>query len=78
MIHLKLCNDLFWFFVSLTDNYGRISSINFSNKTPLSVAVKARAGFFTPGSALAFADAFACTAAEVCDYATTQEQVKLS
>ena len=50
-----------------------------SRETPLSVTVtvKAHAGFFTSGSALVFADAFACTA-EVCDYATTQEQVKLS
>ena len=47
-----------------------------SGETPLSVTVEAESGFFAPGKATVFADAFACTEF-VCDFATTEEEVRL-
>jgi hypothetical protein len=48
-----------------------------SGETPLSVTIEAETGFFTGGKAFVSADAFACTE-DVCDFAFTEEQVRLS
>jgi hypothetical protein len=49
-----------------------------SGETPLSVTIEAETGFFTPGKAFVSADAFACTEFDICDFAFTEERVKLS
>jgi hypothetical protein len=49
-----------------------------SGETPLSVTIEAETGFFTAGNAFVSADAFACTEFDECDFAFTEERVRLS